>query len=115
MIIVLQISDINVDKTTYGTCWSYESFITKEVHQNPCKSNICGLSKEIGIYHNEEIYDFIKNEYPHLCDANYLCIQHCRSGDNRPEWKHAVRTFLENSKKNNKIQKMPERGFWKLR
>lgn len=47
MIIVLQISDINVDKTTYGTCWSYESFITKKVHQNPCKSNICGLSKEI--------------------------------------------------------------------
>lgn len=68
-----------------------------------------------GIYHNEEIYDFIKNEYPHLCDDNYLCIQHCRSGDNRPEWKHAVRTFLENSKKNNKIQKMPERGFWELR
>ena len=47
MLNVLQISDINVDKTTYGTCWSYESFITKEVHQNPCKSNICGLSKEI--------------------------------------------------------------------
>jgi hypothetical protein len=47
MIIVLQISDINLDKTTYGTCWSYESFITEEVHQNPCKSNICGLSKVI--------------------------------------------------------------------
>ena len=47
MLNVLQISDINVDKTTYVICWSYESFITKEVHQNPCKSNICGLSKEI--------------------------------------------------------------------
>jgi hypothetical protein len=47
MIIVLQISDINVDKTTYGTCWSYESFITKEVNQNLCKSNSCSLTKEI--------------------------------------------------------------------
>jgi hypothetical protein len=25
-----------------------------------------------GIYHIKEIYDFIKNEYPHLCDDNYL-------------------------------------------
>jgi len=30
-----------------------------------------------GIYHIQELYDFIKNEYPHLCDDNYLCIQNC--------------------------------------
>ena len=43
-----------------------------------------------GIYHIEEIYDFIKNEYHDLCDDNYLYIQHCRGGKNAPEWKHAV-------------------------
>lgn len=68
-----------------------------------------------GIYHIQELYDFIKNEYPHLCDDNYLCIQHCRSGVKQPEWKHTVRSFLDNSKKNNKIQKIPERGVWELR
>jgi hypothetical protein len=68
-----------------------------------------------GIYHIQELYDFIKNEYSHLCDDNYLCIQHCRGGGNEPEWKHVVRQFLGSSKKNNKILKMPERGFWELR
>ena len=68
-----------------------------------------------GIYHIQELYDFIKNEYPHLCDDNYLCIQHCRSGVKQPEWKHTVRSFLDNSKKNNKIQKIPEIGQWELR
>ena len=68
-----------------------------------------------GIYHIKEIYDFIKNEYPHLCDDNYLCIQHCKSGDNAPEWKHAVRSFLKKLIKINKILKMPERFFWELR
>ena len=68
-----------------------------------------------GIYHIQELYDFIKNEYPHLCDDNYMCIQHCRSGVKQPEWKHTVRSFLDNSKKNNKIQKIPEIGQWELR
>jgi len=68
-----------------------------------------------GIYHIQELYDFIKNEYPHLCDDNYLCIQNCKSGGNSSEWKHVVRSFLGNCKKNNKILKMPERGFWELR
>ena len=68
-----------------------------------------------GIYHIQELYDFIKNEYPHLCDDNYLCIQHCRSGDNAPEWKHAVRSFFKKLIKINKILKMPERGFGELR
>ena len=68
-----------------------------------------------GIYHIQELYDFIKNEYPHLCDDNYLCIQHCRSGVKQPEWKHAVRSFLKTRKDTNRILKMPERGFWELR
>ncbi len=68
-----------------------------------------------GIYHIKEIYDFIKNEYPHLCDDNYLCIQHHRGGKNAPEWKHAVRSFFNKLIKINKILKMPERGFWELR
>jgi hypothetical protein len=68
-----------------------------------------------GIYHLEDIYDFIKNEYPHRCDDNYLCIQHCRGGKNAPEWKHTVRSFLETLKKTDKILKLPERFFWELR
>ena len=68
-----------------------------------------------GIYHIEEIYDFIKNEYHDLCDDNYLYIQHCRGGKNAPEWKHEVRSFFKKLIKINKILKMPERGFGELR
>ena len=68
-----------------------------------------------GIYHIQELYDFIKNEYPHLCDDNYLCIQHCRGGKNAPEWEHTVRSLFKKLIKINKILKMPERGFWELR
>jgi hypothetical protein len=68
-----------------------------------------------GIFHIQEIYDFIKNEFPHLCDDNYLCNQHCKSVDTQPEWKHTVRTLLETLKKTDKILKLPEIGFWELR
>ncbi len=68
-----------------------------------------------GIYPIQDIYEHIKNRYPHLCEDDYLCNQHCANGVKQPEWKHTVRSFLSSYNRNNKIQKIPERGVWELR
>lgn len=65
-----------------------------------------------------EIYELVQVQYPHLCDDNYLCIDHCRNGNKQPEWKHAVRSTLESFKVKGKALNGPADGLsrevWQL-
>lgn len=45
MIIVLQISDINVDKTIFEICGAYGGFTNVEVYQKNCGSYVRCLKK----------------------------------------------------------------------
>lgn len=65
-----------------------------------------------GEYHINEIYETIKDQYPHLCDDNYLCRDHCRSKHIDPEWHHAVRTKLQQFKRTGIVSNGHERGYW---
>ena len=42
----------------------------------------------------QEVYGFVKSEYPQLCDDRFLCSQNCSGGSNSPEWQHVVRKAL---------------------
>lgn len=60
-----------------------------------------------------DIYTSVKKRYPALCDDNYLCIKHCHSGVNQPEWKHAVRSVMATlTRKYPEIVSTGKRGFW---
>ena len=52
-----------------------------------------------GEVHLREVYASVKNRHPALCDDGYLCSTNCKSGYNSPEWKHVVRTALNEMKK----------------
>ena len=52
-----------------------------------------------GRYHFHDIYSFVKEQYPELCDDSYLCSQNCKQGHNTPEWQHRVRAALDSLKR----------------
>ncbi len=59
------------------------------------------------------VYGLVQNEYPTLCDDQYLCNENCQSGHNSPEWQHCVRRALDALKRQEtRVTKHPERGFW---
>lgn len=61
----------------------------------------------------ETIYELVQQEYPNLCDDDYLCSTHCRAGSNNPEWKHGVRTILNQLKSiNGSVRHSGNRGIW---
>lgn len=47
-----------------------------------------------GEHNIRDVYTFVKDRFPELCDDSYLCSENCKSGYNSPEWKHKVRTAL---------------------
>ena len=51
-----------------------------------------------GEIHLRGVYAIVKDRYPELCDDSYLCSTNCKSGYNSPEWKHVVRTGLNEMK-----------------
>lgn len=48
--------------------------------------------------HINEIYNLVKNQFPDLCDDEYLCSTHCTKGTNQPEWQHVVRGVINSMK-----------------
>lgn len=46
----------------------------------------------------ENVYRLVKAKYPRFCDDNYLCSENCLSVHQQPEWKHTVRSALNNLK-----------------
>ena len=66
--------------------------IEKELYDRLNESNLNFIPR--GIIHIHDIYDFAAYEFPNLCDDQYFCSQHCRSGKNQSEWKHVVRSLL---------------------
>lgn len=62
--------------------------------------------------HIDEIYSLVKNQFPDLCDDEYLCSTHCRNGNNQPEWKHAVRSNMQSMKKKGIAQRTGNVREW---
>ena len=66
-----------------------------------------------GENHLRTVYEIVENRYPELCDNSYLCSTNCKSGVNQPEWKHIVRTVLNEMKKRGEpITTGGSRGVW---
>jgi hypothetical protein len=67
-----------------------------------------------GEHHIRRIYAMVKEKFSDMCDDTYLCRDHCSSHDPGPEWKHRVRSALNDLKKRNdpSIRKGPGRGLW---
>lgn len=65
---------------------------------------------------NDDIYPKVKDEYPSLCDDEFLCSDTCSGGHDQPEWKHAVRRVLDMLKNNpeSRVNKHSDRGVWKF-
>ena len=58
-----------------------------------------------------EIYDSVKKRFPELCDDDYFCSDHCRSGGKQPEWNHVVRSAMQNKTIDN-LKFTGKKGFW---
>ena len=68
-----------------------------------------------GEVHLREVYAIVKDRYPVLCDDSYLCSTNCKSGYNSPEWKHMVRTGLNEMKKRGEpVTTGSARGMWRF-
>jgi hypothetical protein len=65
---------------------------------------------------NDDIYPNVKDEYPSLCDDEFLCSDTCSGGHEQPEWKHAVRRVLDMLKNDpeSRVSKHSDRGVWKF-
>ena len=48
---------------------------------------------------SQEIYSAVKNQFPDLCDDNYLCPHYGNQRSIRPEWHHLVRSYRNSLKK----------------
>ena len=60
-----------------------------------------------------DIYGFVREHYPALCDDSYLCSENCTSGHNSPEWQHRVRAALSYLKKHGRdVQSGAEGAVW---
>ncbi len=66
-----------------------------------------------GYINIETIYELVQQNYPNLCDDDYLCSIHCEGGTNQAEWKHGVRTVLNQLKSiNGTVRHSGSRGVW---
>jgi len=62
------------------------------------------------------IYESVRQQFPHLCDDNYLCSDNCRTTHTQPEWKHKVRSALQSLKSEyGMISFSGRRNFWIFR
>jgi hypothetical protein len=59
------------------------------------------------------IYEIVKTNYPELCDDTFLCLENCSSGNNSPEWQHAVRRALNELKRRKSTEIINnQRGYY---
>lgn len=66
-----------------------------------------------GEVHLRDIYKIVKERSAELCDDSYLCSENCKSGYTSPEWKHTVRTALDQMKKHGQfVSNGSTRGMW---
>jgi putative restriction endonuclease len=65
---------------------------------------------------NGDIYSGTREEYPSLCDDDYLCSDSCSGGHDQPEWKHAVRRVLDMLKNSpeSRVNEHDKRGVWRF-
>lgn len=63
----------------------------------------------------DNIYRTVKAKYPRLCDDDYLCSENCLSIHQQPEWKHTVRSALNNLKiSDTAVLKGGRRSHWRF-
>lgn len=48
-----------------------------------------------GFQETAKVYEYVKEEYPDLCDDGILCQDVCGTDSKQPEWKHRVRTVQQ--------------------
>ena len=90
--------------------------------RRPIEKQLCKELKDskfrfipIGTIHIENIYELVQRNYRTLCDNEYFCSEHCRGGNNQPEWKHGVRSVLNQLKSNTgNIRKDARRNYWEI-
>jgi hypothetical protein len=59
------------------------------------------------------VYEIVKARHPELCDDSFLCWENCASGNNSPEWQHAVRRALNELKRRGSTEVVNgQRGYW---
>ncbi|MFZ2357791.1 MAG: HNH endonuclease [Anaerolineae bacterium] len=59
------------------------------------------------------VYEVVQGTYPDLCDDDYLCFENCSTGNNSPEWQHAVRRALYELKRKDSTEvENSRRGYW---
>ena len=87
--------------------------IESELYQN-LKESVFNFVP-IGVVHIENIYELVRNNFPNLCDDDYFCSEHCRQGNNHPEWKHVVRDVLDKLKsENGSVRKANAYYYWEF-
>ena len=85
----------------------------RRLYHNLCET--CFAPIPHGRHHLQDIYRFVQNRYPELCDDSYLCAENCKSGHNTPEWQHRVRAALDYLKRRAKgVRPADARPFWVL-
>jgi len=63
----------------------------------------------------DNVYRLVKTKYPRFCDDKYLCSKNCLSIHQQPEWKHAVRSALNNLKVALRVvSRGAHRGHWRF-
>ena len=63
----------------------------------------------------DNVYRLVKAKYPHYCDDRYLCSENCLSIHQQPEWKHTVRSALNNLKVAfGIVMRGSQRGHWRF-
>jgi hypothetical protein len=61
------------------------------------------------------VYRLVKSKYPRFCDDQYLCCENCLSIHQQPEWKHTVRSALNNLKVAfGVVSRGSRRGHWRF-
>lgn len=84
-----------------------------DLYQKLITTNFSFISR--GTRTIDEIYNAVKAQYPSLCDDMYYCSEHCRSGNNQPEWNHTVRNALQYLKsESGTIAYTGRRGYWRF-
>ena len=60
-----------------------------------------------------DIYSAVRQRFPLLCDNDYLCGEHCKSGHpTQPEWKHRTRSALNSLRKLGHVAGGSHRAAW---
>lgn len=47
---------------------------------------------------SKDMYAAVKNQFPNLCDDDFICPHYSKQHTNQPEWQHVVRKFRERMK-----------------